>query len=401
MCADTIDLYAERKLVVAAFTDQSVPPVFAIFASARLLELWVRSEVNKLVGGKPGVDAGLHIAKDIGLLDGRQSLCAHFIRLLGNHARHKTPLPDELDRERCAQAVIGLANLVYPALPGRVGALPVRDADVAGLFGQLIDADRLALPGLVKRVHDTGTARMALGHASTDALRWPLVQRAIDIEDWQLADRLLRSRFEGTGDVWLDPIRREHGKVGPPSRLRALRLSRAGDSLGAVNFLRKELQCAGYLGDDNPTAREADFDWAESLSIFAGALGRLSDMSPAPEREAMRREVLAIYRRVFAAQPWNTYPGINVVQYLLQLGRKQEARSVAQELCTRIEAFQRRLAPRELPMWTAFTWSQARLVCGDRAAEQSLAMLQRKYADLPGPCGRAGRAFHRMQHLLA
>ncbi|MBL8310683.1 MAG: hypothetical protein JNL19_09705 [Burkholderiales bacterium] len=297
--------------------------------------------------------------------------------------------------------MIGLTNVLELVLPDGVDSLPEGDADVEGLFSQLTDADCNILGALADRVSSMEAARATWGSASAKALKWPLIERAIDVEHWSLVDKLLRSEFQGEGDLWSDPIRRDPGKVGPPSRLRALRLSRAGDSLGAVNFLRIELQRAGYLGEDEPTARRADFDWAESLSIFAGALGRLSDSQLAPAGEAMRREALAIYRRVFAAQPWNTYPGINVVQYLLQLGQKREARAVAEALCGRIEWLQQRLAPRELPMWTAFALTQAQLACGDPEAERSLSMLQRKYAHLPGPCARAGQAFHRMLRLVA
>ena len=396
-------LDADRALVGWAFSNQATPPALALFAAARLVERWSKQSVSKTIEkisadtgsdkaanprrfAQPDVDGAIRLAHGLGLLTDDQQMWCHSLRLLGNAARHDPAPPDEEDRALGGYALLVVASVLQLAHGDDWAAASAKTSRVATEIA-------LSLSGNASDLNEVVTALQRRSNARRrDAWRQWLVRRCIETGAWNLCDRLLSFYGRGSGGAWRPKFQRS-GLVGGPVRLQALRLSRAGYPAATVELLRREAGYAGYLGGDSAAEtlssagpHESTFDFSETLGILAGALRRRGDGASANLREQSLHESLGLYRRVYVAQPWNTYAGINAAINCAHLGNIEQAQEIAKSVNRTLVVLDSACA--SPPMWNQFSRATALLLMGnvDEARKLQNETIHQYQTSRPGDC---------------
>jgi hypothetical protein len=333
----------------------AAPPALCFFAG-RMVEVsvareWARFQISC---GSPSetfqlfLDEQINHLQQLGHLDELSTACIHEIRKWGNKVRHHATFPSESD----AAFALAMLKVALPWMAGddRGPAQEICDSHHVTLLDQevrwLLNATTLAnpaigMPDLLCHAPNLLDAINRVGSKGfpTQLTNW-VTQQCIDAKRLDLAGELIAA-FLQNGDAdapLLRPDRDSHFRVSHFARLVALRLSRMGSPLVAVDLLTSLAKQAGYLADDGapvPLRSAYSHAYAETLGILAGAHKTLWMNQHEPTDLA---RVARLYQHALRAEPWNSYLAINAAACSAWSGDLASTRAFSAELLRRLPA---------------------------------------------------------------
>jgi hypothetical protein len=359
-------------------------PALCFFAG-RMVEVSVTSEWTRFqvrycsssASFRPSLDEQINHLQQLGRLDDLSTACIHEIRKLGNKVRHQAMFPSQTQAAFC----LTMLKVALPWMAGgnRQQVQEVCDSHRVTVLDQevqwLLNANTLASKSIsFSELLQTApnllyTLNRAEPSFPTELTNW-VTQQCINARQTNLAGKLI-SPFLQNGDAdapQLRPDRDCRFRVSHFNRLVALRLSRMGNPVAAIDFLTYLGKQAGYLAEDAApiSLRSSNSHaYAESLGILAGAHktlwmehGGATDLA----------HIAKLYRSALQAEPWNSYLAINAAACSAWAGDLATASALSAPLLQQLEPNLRALDESvQMNLWNILTHAEALLLAGQGA----------------------------------
>jgi hypothetical protein len=335
-------------------------------------ETWPKSEVPGELGAK--IDYAL--ARDA-TLDDMTATAMHQVRRAANAARHLSNESDAIEAAFCLE-------MLKAALPWICGGhdaslrslcesaeITELGAEIAHLTGALLLGEATPNAAALARAAPRVLGSFRTHHGGPSELTQWLIQRCIDAHRPDLAAGLIEPFLAGgnADKPAVNVYRPDHTRVTYFNRLIAMRLARTGKPAQAFDFLLAKARQAGYVAGAPPfnfpthaLTPDGAYAYGETLGIMAGACKSLWSSTGERSHLDMARR---LYETVYAAQPWNTYHGINRAACAAWCGDMQAARTAGATLLAHLRPPKVMDAQVAFSPWRVLTEAEAALLAGD------------------------------------